>query len=177
MSTSRTPLPGAPAERRTRLCLRLAVDDPRLTLAEQHAEPTRWGTAERFRQLALVGAAVETRYAAQYLPRPTHPSAARAGLALPVLRLRIEAPPPLLPDFRAARAAGLSYAQRFLRLVEFGLLHEQALSARPAPVPIAGSATAPAPPAVPPPLRSPASLEEAAAKTIAGFHAALEADW
>lgn len=165
---------------RQQVSFNLAVDDPRFTQTEEHAEFHRLGMAQRFHQLALSGLAMEASYEGKHLPRPVLMTTARAGLAMPVQRFRTTLPPELFDDFHAWKAArNTPYPVRFLRLVEIGLLHEQALAAAPAVTSKAPAArlhsvqasnTAVA--AATPP-RNKARAEE----VLQGLHAALEAEW
>lgn len=165
---------------RQEVSFKLAVDDPRFTQTEEHAEFHRFGMAQRFRQLALSGLALEASYEGRHLPRPVLMTTARAGLAMPVQRFRTTLPPELFDDFHAWKAArNTPYSVRFLRLVEIGLLHEQALATAPTVASKAPSArlhsvqesTTSVAAAMPP--RNQVRAEE----VLRGLHAALEAEW
>lgn len=159
---------------------KFAIDDLRFTLAEEHAESHPFGMAHRFRQLAVSGLAVEGAYEGRHLPRPILMTTARAGLGMPLRRFRTKLPPELSDDFHAWRTArSTPYAVRFVRLVEVGLLHEQALAtmpavtakAQPARLHAVEASSAAVDAATPP--RNQARVED----VMQGLHAALEAEW
>lgn len=106
---------------------KLAFDDLRFRLAEERAEPTKFGMAHRFRDLAATGLLEEGRFRTCTLARPILYSDARAGLAdAPIYSFKVLLPTQLHEDFkRWVTAPHKGYAHRFLRLVEVGLLFEQ----------------------------------------------------
>lgn len=165
---------------RREVSFKLALDDLRFTLAEEHAESHRFGMAHRFRQLSVSGLALEASYEGKHLPRPLLMTTARAGLGMPLQRFRTTLPPELFDDFHAWKAAhNTPYSVRFVRLVEVGLLHEHELATAATVAPKSPAvrlhsgqeSATPVAAAVPP--RNQARAEE----VLQGLHAALEAEW
>ena len=167
-----------PAPWRRQVSFRLPFNDPRLALVDETAESPPFGMAHRFRQLAVVGLAVEHLYEGKYMQRSVSFSAARADLGMPLMRCRVTLPQELRQDFQAWSSAGKgSYAVRFLRVLEVAILHLQRIEKvlgeeGPAGLhdQLRGTAPAPMP-------ETGASLEHASEAVCENLLKSLDADW